>query len=108
MPKPALLVIDMCEDFFRDGRLLELRPSLCKAMNELVAFFRASGFPIIWVRQEFEPDLSDAFLSMRKTGTRITIKGTAGANVLSELDKKEEEVEIIKKRYSAFFATTLD
>ncbi|GAH09046.1 unnamed protein product, partial [marine sediment metagenome] len=37
-----------------------------------------------------------------------TIKGTDGCRVLKELDKRNTDIEIIKKRYSAFFGTNLD
>ena len=39
---------------------------------------REHGCPVIWVRQEFEPDLSDAFLEMKINGRPVTIKGTLG------------------------------
>lgn len=108
MVKPALIIIDMCLDFFQEGRLSEFRASLTNAINELAAHFRSSGYPIIWVRQEFHPDLSDAFQSMRKSGQRITIKGTGGELHLPELDFRGGDIEIIKKRYSAFYKTNLD
>jgi nicotinamidase-related amidase len=106
--KPVFIVVDMCFDFFLEGRLRDLRPSLSRAINELATSFRASGSPIIWVRQEFEPDLSDAFLIQRKNGISKTIKGTPGAQFLPELEIRDDELEIIKKRYSAFFGTNLD
>lgn len=106
--RPVFIVIDMCQDFFAEGRLRDLRPSLAKAINELASSFRSSMAPIIWVRQEFEPDLSDAFLTQRREGILMTIKGTPGAQLLPELEVRDSEVEIIKKRYSAFFGTKLD
>jgi maleamate amidohydrolase len=64
--------------------------------------------PHIWVRQEFQPDLSDAFLEMRAKGTPITIKGTPGCQIVPELPIGPSEIVIVKKRYSAFFGTDLD
>src|SRR5690606_591882 len=66
------------------------------------------GQPVIWVRQEFAPDLSDAFLLMRKTGTKVTIAGTEGCELLPDLARLETDRVIVKKRYSAFFRTELD
>lgn len=106
--KSALLVIDMCNDFFKDGALFEKRADLVNSVNALVHRAHNSNIPIIWIRQEFEPDLSDAFLSMRKTNHSITIKGTGGEEILTELNKKNTDYEIIKKRYSGFFNTGLD
>lgn len=69
---------------------------------------RASGYPVIWVRQEFEPDLSDAMPDMKRKNIHMFIKGTAGAQLLDELDRSDADLEIIKKRYSMFFGTGLD
>lgn len=108
MSQPVLLVIDMLNDFFREGLLAERRGELVRSINELVALFRNHNLPVIWVRQEFAPDLSDAFLVMRECGLAITIAGTDGCQILSELDRLSTDPVIVKKRYSAFFGTILD
>jgi nicotinamidase-related amidase len=38
----------------------------------------------------------------------ITIKGTSGCEILSELAVAPSDVVLVKKRYSAFYGTTLD
>lgn len=86
MNKPVLLIIDVLNDFFRKEPLLSKRTPLVNAINELIRGFRERGQPIIWIRQEFESDLSDAFLEMRKDSILITITGTEGAQILPELD----------------------
>jgi maleamate amidohydrolase len=108
MQRPALLIIDLCRDFFKDGHLQASQDRLCRATNALSKYFRKSGYPVIWVRQEFKNDLSDAFLSMRKVGIKITIEGTEGAKLLSDLEVEANDLEVIKKRYSAFYQTDLD
>jgi nicotinamidase-related amidase len=45
---------------------------------------------------------------MRAKGLRITIRGTPGCEILPELGFAPADVVIVKKRYSAFFGTTLD
>jgi nicotinamidase-related amidase len=104
----ALLVVDMLQDFFVDGPLAARRHELIQRTNELVDAFHAQACPVIWVRQEFAPDLSDAFLEMRRRGISKTIVGTAGAQLLPELHREDGDVVVIKKRYSAFFRTNLD
>jgi len=104
----AFLVVDMQNDFFRDQPLLGRRSSLVPAINALVGGFREVRQPIIWIRQEFKPDLNDAFLELRKQGKQITIGGTAGAQILPELDVQPVDTVVVKRRYSAFFRTTLD
>lgn len=69
---------------------------------------RATGCPVIWVRQEFEPDLSDAMLDMKRKNIHMFIKGTAGLQVLDELYRSDADLEVVKKRYSMFFQTGLD
>ena len=100
MSKSAFLVIDMLNDFFLEQPLSGRRSGLVSAINEVVRMFREKGQPIIWVRQEFKPDL--------KEDTRITIAGTEGAQILPEMDVQPVDHVIVKRRYSAFFRTTLD
>lgn len=106
--RPVFLFVDLLEDFFQSPPLSQRRNVIANAANDLLRIARSLSAPVIWVRQEFEDDLSDAFLSMRRTGRRVTIKGTKGCELLSELQKQHADHEIVKKRYSAFFGTELD
>ena len=109
MDTVALLVIDMHNDFFRQhASLAARRDELVGSINRLASAFRAHTQPVYWVRQEFAPDLSDAFIAMRKHGIRTTITGTDGCEILPELDRLPADAVIVKKRYSAFFGTNLD
>jgi nicotinamidase-related amidase len=107
MRKPVLIVIDMVEDFLRDWET-KRRQSLVESINELAGIARSAACPIIWVRQEFETDLRDAFPEMKAKGIHITIKGTPGCQIVSELSVSPSDALVIKKRYSAFFGTSLD
>jgi len=84
------------------------RQRLVQATNKLIAILRSHKRPVIWVRQEFRPDLQDALPEMRAKGIRITIEGTPGCQIVSELAVDRSDTVLIKKRYSAFFGTTLD
>jgi nicotinamidase-related amidase len=107
MEKPVLVVIDMLHDFLESWEATR-RQRLVSSINKLVGSMRGHGHPVVWVRQEFEPDLRDAFREMKAKGIRITIKGTQGCQILSELAVAPSDLVIIKKRYSAFYCTTLD
>jgi len=107
MTKPVLIVIDMLNDFL-DHWTSTSRQCLVKSIGELVSTMRTFGHPVIWVRQEFEPDLQDAFPEMRTRQIRITIRGTSGCQIVPELDVDERDTVVIKKRYSAFYGTNLD
>jgi maleamate amidohydrolase len=103
----ALLVIDLLNDYL-DRWAPADRARLIGKTNSLVSIFRAHDRPVIWVRQEFEPDLSDAFLDMRANAIFVTIRGTVGARFDAGLEIDASEPVLIKKRYSAFFGTNLD
>lgn len=107
MQRPTLIIIDMLNDSLETwppGR----RTELINAINRLVASMRAHGHPIIWVRQEFEADLSDAFLEMKRHRIAKFIKQSAGSDFVPGLHPQASDSVIIKKRYSAFFQTDLD
>lgn len=109
MPKMTLLIIDMLNDFFRQHtNLAKQRSQLVTAINTLTKSFRDHDQPVLWVRQEFAPDLHDAFLDMRKHNLHLTIAGTDGCEILPELDLQPIDKTIVKKRYSAFFGTDLE
>jgi nicotinamidase-related amidase len=107
MEKPVLVVIDMLHDFLESWEATR-RQRLVSSINQLVGSMRGLGHSVVWVRQEFEPDLRDAFREMKAKGIRITIKGTQGCQIVSELSAAPSDLVIIKKRYSAFYGTTLD
>jgi len=105
----ALLIIDVLVDFFeRVPELSAQRARLVAATNQLSEAVRSAGQPVIWVRQEFRPDLSDAFLDMRRRGVAVTIAGTEGSKILPELKQAASDHVVVKKRYSAFYGTGLD
>lgn len=107
MKRPALIVIDMLNDFL-DRWEPAARESLIRSVNTLARQVRERGCPVIWVRQEFEEDLSDAFLEMRKKNIRITIRGTRGCEIPRELEVDPCDPVLVKKRYSAFYRTNLE
>ena len=104
----ATLIIDLQEDFFVHDRLSRRRADLVDRVNELVAITRGADAPVIWVKQEFSADLSDAGLEIRRKGIRVVVEGTPGARLLAGLDSRPSDPVVVKKRYSAFFATRLD
>lgn len=107
--KAVVIVVDMLNDFFERSPVLAMhRERLVTTTNRLVGGFRAAKLPVIWIRQEFAPDLHDAFAEMRAKSIAVTIAGTRGCELLPELDRHPMDSVIVKKRYSAFFGTNLD
>ena len=94
--KYVLLVIDLLNDYFRQhARLAAQRGQLVTSVNRLATAFRQAQQPVFWVRQEFSPDLSDAFLRMRRENLRVTIAGTDGCELLPELEHREYDKVLI-------------
>jgi len=107
MKRPILIAIDMLNDLldkWEPGR----RRQLVEATNDLALTMRRLSHPVIWVRQEFEPDLHDAFSEMKAKGIQTTIRGTRGSQIVDELKPAPSDIVVVKKRYSAFFGTGLD
>ncbi|MGA9669560.1 MAG: cysteine hydrolase [Terracidiphilus sp.] len=102
-----MIVIDMLNDFL-SGWDPARRECLVRAINALAGTMRSLSLPVIWIRQEFEPDLRDAFPEMRAKQIRKVIKGTAGCQILPELVLDPSDLVLVKKRYSAFFGTDLE
>ncbi len=109
----VLVVIDLLEDYFDaqlwpNSSLPALRSQLAERANAVASVFRKSGRQVIWVRQEFEPDLVDAFPHMIRNDRAYTIRDTPGCQLLSELRVYESDRVLVKKRFSAFFGTELN
>jgi nicotinamidase-related amidase len=107
MKKPALIVIDMVNDCLQSWAPSS-KQQLVQSTNALISIMREQDRPVIWVRQEFQADLRDAFPEMRAKGIRITIQGTPGCEIAAGLAVAPTDAVVVKKRYSAFFGTTLD
>lgn len=111
--KEVLLVIDLIEDYFDraiwpESAIPDARSRLVEATNSLVAHCRRAEVPVVWVRQEFSEDMSDAFLHARRSGMRYAISGTPGSMLLAELSVQSDDEVISKRRFSAFHGTALD
>jgi nicotinamidase-related amidase len=107
MIQPVLIVIDMQNDFL-DKWPTAARERLIRSTCDLIASMRSCGRAVIWIRQEFEPDLSDAFPEMKSKRISITIKGTPGCEIARELPIAPSDPIVVKKRFSAFFGTRLE
>ncbi|MFH1399284.1 MAG: isochorismatase family cysteine hydrolase [Candidatus Woesearchaeota archaeon] len=81
---------------------------LVTQINQLMKIVRMHNIPVIWVCQEYKPDASDIPLHDKKTGRRITIMGTKGAELLNGFNRMSADIILKKNRYNVFFKTNLD
>jgi len=104
--KRALVVVDMIEDFVREGGALYCGPSMAKIVPVIqreLARARSSAEPVVYLRDEHLP--RDAEFQMFPPHA---IAGTKGGRIVSELAPAPDDVVIPKRRYSGFFGTDLD
>ena len=88
------------------------------AMRSLLASARDAGVTVVYLKMEYEPDLSDAGgeqspnrIKHRPLGLDdggVLVRGTWGTAVVDELSPLPGDVVVSKRRYSGFFDTSLD
>lgn len=119
--KAALLCIDMQRDFLLPSSPLQVKGGLAVVDNVKSAIEKARahglhiffvvrdhdehGVDIEWTRRHL---LTDAFASKEGRTTGCTVTGTAGAQLIDGLTVRSNERVVLKRRFSAFFATNLD
>ena len=122
--KTALVVIDMQRDFIEKGgfgdalgndvsRLTAIIPTVA----ELIALFRAKGWPVIHTRESHKPDLSDCPPAKLARGGakpgigdvgpmgRILVQGEPGNAIIAACTPIEGEIVIDKPGKGMFWAT---
>ncbi len=106
MPKEALLIIDMLNDFVLKGAPLEV-PETRKVIPKIkkeIQRARRNRYPVLYLCDSHMPD--DAEFS--KFGWPVhAVRGTAGAEVVKELEPGKKDIIISKKTYSGFYGSKL-
>ena len=112
MTKTALLIIDMQNDFIRQGAPLRVNDGegIIANIRSALDLFRSRGLPVFHILRVQRADGSDVEISRRKLfqKTPFAVEGTVGARVIDELEPHPGEYIIRKNRMSAFFNTDLD
>ena len=130
----ALIVVDMQNDFGAEGGMFDragipisgVKVAVAPTARALAAARRAA-IRIVYLKMQFEPDLSDAggaeapnLIVHRRLGvgepvqapdgrdTRILIKDTWNTDILPELAPQDGDIVLSKHRFSGFFETDLD
>ncbi|NMC77855.1 MAG: cysteine hydrolase [Chloroflexi bacterium] len=106
---PALLIIDMQNDFADPGTRLYSSHALqiVTVINELTHIARIKRIPVIWVVQQHRRQLVD-FGREGDISPVHCVEGSYGAELISALKVEASDFTVIKRRYSAFYATDLD
>lgn len=101
----AVLVIDMLNDFFKEGGEMVLAGGdvLYEPIETLTRTARQLKMPVFWLNQRLA--LGDTLFKKRVVHC---LKGSWGAEVVDDLTVAPEDVVVHKRRYSGFFQTDLD
>lgn len=106
MKNIAIINIDMIKDTLKNEKVpvaAESRAIIPK-INHLLAEGRKAGMKVIFATDSFLEE--DYFFSR---GQRpYAIRGTEGAEVVSEIKMDHKDICLIKRRFSAFYKTDLD
>jgi len=112
MAKPALLIIDMQNDFVQEGRPLGLAGARAAVPNirAVLAAFRKRSLPVFHIMRVHRADGSDVEITRRDrfAKTPYAVEGTEGAAVITDLAPLKGEYLLPKVRMSAFIGTELD
>jgi nicotinamidase/pyrazinamidase len=105
--KPAVIVVDMVKDTFKDGSRLPIAregQAIVPNIQKLLKEARARAIPVIFANDDF---LKEDFIF--KSRFRFhSIRGTEGAEVIDALKPEATDRVLPKRRFSAFFKTDLD
>ncbi|MGQ1887867.1 cysteine hydrolase family protein [Serratia marcescens] len=106
----AVLVIDMQYDF-----LDESAPVPCEGGRAIIAplqvllnFARGAGIPVIYTQESHRVNRVDFGRELDYGETLHCLEGSRGVEIIADLSPQVGDQVLIKRRYSAFFATDLD
>lgn len=99
----AILVIDLINEFVT-GRLGDPRAeAVVKVVKKVLDVARSKGFHIVYITDSHLPDDKEYELWGKHAKA-----GTFEAMIVPELEPKESDFHLYKRRYSAFYGTGLD
>lgn len=107
MPREALLILDMLNDFVLPGAPLEVPETrrVIPAIKREIQLARQAGNPVIYVCDAHAADDRE----FSKFGWPAhAVKGTKGSNVVDELMPGAGDIIIEKTSYAGFYRTRLD
>jgi nicotinamidase-related amidase len=107
--RPALIVVDLAKAWMVGTKVGSDLSAVVKHVMTLLADSRRARIPIFFTTMAYEPDLADAGGVINKKLRHLDefIKGTELVELLPELERRPDEVLLVKQRPSAFFGTTL-
>lgn len=106
--KPALVVIDMQNYFFRTSQRCEKLDELIHNINDLIDFANARDIPVYQVLTIHKEDKSTWNNVMKKHDFAVLIEGSEEAKMLLDIKFDDSHTLLIKTRQSAFIKTDFE
>ncbi len=104
MKNPAVVIIDMLNDFVTGKLAVDRAKHVVPSLKRLIDAARKVNVPVIYSN---DAHYSSDWEVTQKWG-KHAIKGTKGAEVIPELKPTEKDYIIEKRTYSSFYKTGLD
>ena len=107
----ALVLHDMQNGFIKTSLSKPEMKAVVKRTRDLIDLAHALPIPVIYTRVEYDPAVgfpTERAPYLRRSGSPICVKGTAGAEVIDELKPSANDYVVTKVRSSAFHETKLE
>lgn len=104
MENPAVILVDMLNDFVTGKLEVKRTKYIIPNLQRLVKASRENDVPVIYNNDAHYPQDPEV---VEKWG-KHAIKGTKGAEVIPELKPSEKDYIVEKRTYSGFYETGLD
>lgn len=130
LPRMAVVVIDMQNAFVSKGGMFDLsgqdisrNQRIIEPITKINRAARARGVKVIYVVHHHSPDLRETggsnsgywhsphirmYREHPEWRDKFIISGTWGAEIVKQLKPRQDEIVVVKPKYSAFFGTDLD
>jgi nicotinamidase-related amidase len=102
--RPAVIVIDMLEDFVNGGLRCERAQGILGPLGRLLEGAREAGVPVVYSNDAHLPEIDREF----EVWGPHAVAGSPGAEVIPELEPGDADFVVPKRRYSGFYGTDLD
>lgn len=104
MERPAVIIVDMLNDFVTGELRAERASNVIQPLQKLVEASRGQGIPVVYSNDAHYPVDAEV---VHKWGGHA-IKGTQGAEVIPELEPEKQDFILEKRTYSGFYETGLE
>ena len=106
--RTAVVVVDMINEFCKPGGKMVLPgyEALVPPLLAVIEAARASGAIVVWVHDSHRRNLRRDREWLKRTPHAE--EGTWATQVIDDLGARDDEIHVVKHRYSSFFQTDLD